>query len=142
MSLPVLVALVAVGITLTVLAVHWTGGSRLPVIADETQARARFADDHPDDCVEAVFITADGADAFLPLADGRIGIVHRVGDMFLTRVVSAGDRLHPKIDGMSLVLAFDDFTWRGGTFVFGSEAEAGTIGQALAAADGNDRKAA
>jgi len=142
MSLPVLVALVAVGITLTVLAVHWTGGSRLAVIADEAQARARFADDHPDDRVEAVHITADMADAFLLLADGRVGIVHRVGDMFLTRIVSAADDLRPVMKGVSLELAFDDFTWRGGTFVFNSEASARQVGQALAVADSDDRKAA
>ena len=142
MSLPVLVALVAVGITLMVFAVHWTGGSRLAVIADEAQAQARFADDHPDDRVEAVHITADRADAFLLLADGRVGIVHRVGDMFLTRTVSAADGLHPEVKGASLGLAFDDFTWRGGTFVFRSESEARGIAQMLSAADGNDRKAA
>lgn len=142
MSLPVLVALVAVGITLTVLAVHWTGGSRLPVIADEAQARARFADDHPDDQVDAVHITADRADAFLLLADGHVGIVHRVGDMFLTRIVAAADCLSPGIEGASLALAFDDFTWRGGTFVFNSEAAARQVGQALAVADSNGRKAA
>ena len=142
MSLPVLVALVAVGITLTVFAVHWTGGSRLAVIADEAQAQARFSDDHPDHRVEAVHITVDRADAFLLLVDGRVGIVHRVGDMFLTRTVSAADGLHPEVKGASLGLAFDDFTWRGGTFVFRSESEARGIAQMLSAADGNDRKAA
>ena len=48
MSLPVLVALVVVGIALSVLAVHFTGGSKIATLAGADQALSRFADDFPD----------------------------------------------------------------------------------------------
>lgn len=132
MSLPVLVAIVVVGIALCVLAVHVRGGGRLASIADAAVALDRFAVDHPDDRVLSTRITRDRRTAFLELEAGRIGIVHAMGDCYLTRLVSARDimaavRPAPEI----IALRFDDFTWRGGTFTFASTADAQGVWNAV-----------
>ena len=123
MSLPLLVAIVAVGIALTVLAVHLTGGGDKAKIVDDAQALLRFAEDFPAETVERVFLTSDAADAFLILSGARVGIVHSVGQHFLTRIVSAADLTHMAAKDRTLTLDLDDFGWRGGTFAF-ADAEA------------------
>ncbi|WP_348524655.1 hypothetical protein [Mesorhizobium huakuii] len=45
MSLPVLVAIVVLGIALSVAAVHFTGGSKAATLANPDQALHRFAED-------------------------------------------------------------------------------------------------
>jgi len=49
MSLPVLVAIVVLGIALSVAAVHFTGGSKTATLIDPDQASRRFAEDFPKD---------------------------------------------------------------------------------------------
>ena len=68
MSLPLLVVIVVFGIALSVLAVHFTGGSKTATLASADQALERFAEDFPDDLATAVRLTADGRTAFLDLA--------------------------------------------------------------------------
>ena len=97
MSLPVLVAIVAFGIALSVAAVHFTGGSKTATLTDVDQALRRFAEDFPDEAVQAIRLTADAKTAFLDLGRGRIGIVHSVGDCFLTRIVTADDTRCPAL---------------------------------------------
>ena len=133
MSLPVLVALVVVGIALSVLAVHFTGGSKIATLADADQALSRFADDFPDEKVATVRLTADARTAFLDLGQGRCGIVHSVGDCFLTRIVTPHEIRAIKVDedgALSLRLA--DFTWKGGRFAFADKADARTVAAVLA----------
>lgn len=132
MSLPVLVALVVVGIALSVLAVHFTGGSRIATLAGADQALSRLADDFPDEKVATVRLTADARTAFLDLGQGRCGIVHSVGDCFLTRIVTPHDIRALNLDeagALSLKLA--DFTWRGGRFAFADSADARAVAAAL-----------
>ncbi|WP_256750570.1 hypothetical protein [Mesorhizobium sp. Mes31] len=88
MSLPVLVAIVVLGIALSVAAVHFTGGSKTAALAGPDQALTRFAEDFPDDIATRVRLTADARTAFLDIGQGRIGIVHGIGDCFLTRASS------------------------------------------------------
>ena len=132
MSLPVLVALVTVGIALSVLAVHFTGGSKIATLANAAQALSRFADDFPDEKVTTVRLTADGRTAFLDLGQERCGIVHSVGDCFLTRIVTPHDIRTLDLDeagAISLKLA--DFTWKGGRFAFADKADARAVAAAL-----------
>ncbi|AZO42997.1 MULTISPECIES: hypothetical protein [Mesorhizobium] len=132
MSLPVLVAIVALGIALSVAAVHFTGGSKTATLAGTDQALSRFAEDFPDEVATVVRLTADARTAFLDIGRGRIGIVHSIGDCFLTRIVTpqdvavlnAGD-----VNTVSFRLA--DFTWKGGRFRFASAADAQGVLEAL-----------
>ena len=132
MSLPVLVALVVVGIALSVLAVHFTGGSKIATLAGADQALDRFADDFPDEKAGAVRLTADSRTAFLDLGQGRCGFVHSVGDCFLTRIVTRHDIQALDVDEAgAITLKLADFTWKGGRFAFADRADAKAVAAAL-----------
>lgn len=125
MSLPVLVAIVALGIALSVAAVHFTGGSKTATLADADQALRRFAEDYPDEMASTVRLTADAKTAFLDLGRGRIGIVHSIGDCFLTRIVTAADVSMSNSDETNTILMrLTDFTWKGGRFRFAGASDA------------------
>lgn len=132
MSLPVLVAIVAFGIALSVAAVHFTGGSKTATLAGPDQALHRFAEDYPDETAATVRLTADAKTAFLDLGRGRIGIVHSIGDCFLTRIVTPADT---KVSGAgeahTVLVRLTDFTWKGGRFRFASAADAQALLNAL-----------
>lgn len=137
-SLPVLGVMVVVGISMAVAAVHFTGGSRTTRLADARQALNRFAVDFPDLRPGAVWLTENGDTAFLELADGRIGIVHSIGDRFLTRIVTPVEIERAKLDHNNvLTLHLKDFTWRGGRFAFADVAAASAI---LTALDPNNQQ--
>lgn len=132
MSLPILVALVTVGIALTVAAVHFTGGSKTSAIASADHARQLFFSDFPDERAGATHVTADGKSAFLALPDSRTGIVQSFGDGFFTRIVSAGDIAQLTVREPGIVsIRFRDFTWTGGHFPFTDMAVARTIASTL-----------
>ncbi len=132
MSLPILVAMVVIGITAAVVAVHLTGGSAKARLAGEDQARCRFADDFPDEAISAIRITSNGETAFLELESGRTGIVQVFGDKFLTRIVSPKDIA--RIDALrpaGISIRLHDFTWGGGEFRFADDEAANAVFQAL-----------
>ena len=132
MSLPILVAIVAIGIALTVAAVHFTGGSKRAAIADAGQARQIFLADFPDERVGTVTVTTDRASAFLGLDSGRTGIVQSFGDGFFTRIVGAGDVASVTMQGPATVcLRFRDFTWRSADFRFAEKETALAVVAAL-----------
>ena len=132
MSLPVLVAIVAFGIALSVAAVHFTGGSKTATLSGADHAVSRFAEDFPDEVVAAARLTADARTAFLDVGRGRFGIVHSIGDCFLTRIVTASDIVALDVDDRgAILLKLADFTWKGGRFVFADRTDAKTIAVAL-----------
>ena len=131
MSLPVLVVLVVLGIALSVAAVHFTGGMTTATLAGADQALARFAEDFPDERPRAVRLTADNHAAFLELGPRRCGIVQSIGDCFLTRIVTPHDILALAKEANVVSLRLDDFTWKGGRFVFADEAEALAVAATL-----------
>ncbi|RWC30320.1 hypothetical protein [Mesorhizobium sp.] len=132
MSLPLLVAIVALGIALSVAAVHVTGGSKTATLTGADHAKSRFTEDFPDEIATVVRLTTDARTAFLDIGRERVGIVHSIGDCFLTRIVTprevavlnAGD-----VNTVSLRLA--DFTWKGGRFRFASATDAQGLLEAL-----------
>ncbi|MDH6229707.1 hypothetical protein M2281_000279 [Mesorhizobium soli] len=132
MSLPVLIAIVVVGIALCVAAVHFTGGSKQATLAAEDDAMRRFGEDFPDETIFRVRLTEDRRTAFLVLDGNRTGIVQTIGDRFLTRIITP-----PDIDSIEfgrsakLSIRFKDFTWGGGQFAFGAAHDAGAVLQAL-----------
>ncbi|MDX8440739.1 hypothetical protein [Mesorhizobium australafricanum] len=135
MSLPVLVVLVVFGIALSVAAVHFTGGTTTATLATADQALARFAEDFPDEKPSAVRLTSDRHAAFLELGPQRCGIVQSIGDCFLTRIVAPHDILALAREGNVVSLKLNDFTWKGGQFVFADEAGAVAVAEALQGQD-------
>jgi len=118
-SLPILVAIVVVGIALTVAAVHFTGGSKVSAIADASHVRQLFFADFPDAQPGRVEITVDRHSAFLELPGGQVGIVQSFGDGFFTRIVSAGDIAQIRLrEPATVSIRFRDFSWTGGHFTF------------------------
>lgn len=126
MPLTVLVAMVTIGVSLVVLAVHVSGGTRVARLHSADDARTRFAVDHPDAEMGRCLLSADGRDAVIELADGTIGFVHAVGSKFLTRHALRGEIRGSTghDDPAKLVLATGDFTWPRATVSFESAAEA------------------
>jgi hypothetical protein len=140
MSLTVLVVMVVVGIAAIVIAVHLTGGTVTARLDSADAAWRRFADDF-DVGIRDVWLTEERHAAFLALEDGRAGIVSALGDRFLTRIVLPGDpAMQVDLDGRTVKLRIDDFTWHGGPFTFASEqqaeAVAGLLGASPALAEG------
>lgn len=135
MSLPLLVVIVAVGIALTVAAVHFTGGSKTAGIDSAEQARQIFFADFPDERAGDVIVTTDRKSAFLTLNGGRTGIVQSFGDGFFTRIVKAADvaALSVREPGM-VTIRFRDFTWTGGHFPFADMGTAQRVAAGLAPA--------
>jgi hypothetical protein len=132
MSLPLLVAMVVIGITAAVAAVHLTGGSVKARLAGADHARSRFAEDFPDENPLAVRITSNAETAFLDLEGGRTGVVQVFGDKFLTRIVSPKDIA--RIDVLrpaGLSIRLRDFTWGGGEFLFAEGEAANAVFRAL-----------
>jgi len=132
MSLPVLVAIVVVGISLCVVAVHLTGGSRLATLEHADDAARHFHQDFPDEAVRKVRLTADRCTAFMELDGGRTGIVQTFGDRFLTRIITPPDVASALLAGPGVVsIRFRDFTWSGGRFAFADPRDAGAVLQVL-----------
>jgi hypothetical protein len=131
MSLPILVAIVAVGIALAVAAVHLTGGSRQASISSEDEALQRFLLDFPAEDAGAVRLTLDGKAAFISLYSAGTGIVGVIGDKFVTRIVSARDVKRLTLAGNTVSIRFRDLTWPGGDFVFTEPSAAREIAEAL-----------
>jgi type II secretory pathway pseudopilin PulG len=131
MSLPVLVAIVVVGIALCVVAVHFTGGSRQAALEAAEDAARRFGEDFPDEAIRAIRLTSDKRTAFLELDGKRTGIVQAVGDRFLTRIFTPQDISAVTAEPGVVSIRFRDFTWAGGRFAFADADDAGKVIQAL-----------
>ncbi len=119
MSLTVLVIVVFAGISLVVLAVHFSGGSEIAQIGSKQTAVDRLSADFEEETAEDVHITRDTRTAFLLLASGMVGVVHSVGDMFLTRCLWPAEiRRVERTSDEKLLLNLNDPTWPGGVFEF------------------------
>ncbi|MFD2056648.1 hypothetical protein ACFSQT_27305 [Mesorhizobium calcicola] len=117
---------------MSVAAVHFTGGSKTATLTGADQALSRFADDFPDEVAATVRLTADARTAFLDIGRGRVGIVHSVGDCFLTRIVTSQDVTALTGDDAGTVsFRLADFTWKGGRFSFASATDAQGLLKAL-----------
>jgi hypothetical protein len=119
--------LVVGGVSLIVYLVHAAGGSRKAMLADANAAVARFAEDYPDEVPSSVHLTKGNSAAFLALPDKSVGLIHPVGDCFLTRILTAHDVSGVSPNTESLTLKIADFSFTGGTYEFASEAERQTV---------------
>jgi hypothetical protein len=132
MSLPILIVVVFAGISLIVLAVHFSGGSAVAKVDDPELARLRFAVDFEEETTRDVFIARDRETAFLLLDSKGLGIVHSVGDRFLTRLLQRSEiRGVAQPEKAAIELKLDDITWPGGRFSFDDEQAAVAVLQHL-----------
>lgn len=135
MSLPILVALVVIGIAVAVAAVHFTGGSKIATIRDSSHARDLFGADFPDEQTGEATLTSDRHSAFMSLPGGRVAIVQSFGDGFFTRAISASDIASITVrEPATISIRFKDFTWTGGHFHFDHADTARAIGERLGGA--------
>lgn len=124
-------ALVGFGVTLIVFLVHLSGGSRKAILINNDMATGRYLIDFPLAEVQSVLRTTSGDAGFLLLSDGSTGLVHAVGDAFLTRHLTAGSIKSAQSVGPELSLAFNDFTFPAATYAFADEATASSLRQRL-----------
>lgn len=129
MPLPVLIAIVAVGIVVVVLVVHLTGGSHTAEFDSEEAALERFMIDYPEAQVRKCILSKDRHDAVLELDDGQVGLVHAFGAHFLTRLVRRGEMTARAgaTEESAVDLATGDATWPRARMHFADGATARTV---------------
>lgn len=108
MPLPLLGALVVLGIGGVVLLVHLLRLSRPLGFADEAAARAAYLADYPDDEVVSVLLADDGHAAVLGTRAG-LGLVAALGAGRLTRRLGPGDLSGVEERRGALRLRLDDW---------------------------------
>ncbi|HSO48521.1 MAG TPA: hypothetical protein VLQ68_11385 [Rhizobiaceae bacterium] len=136
MPLEFLAIMVAIGLALVIGAVHFSGLSRPARLADADQARARFLLDYPDEAIGEIVLGRDGNAAFISLSAGRIGLVHAMGDRFVTRILERRVVRAVEPDGSgALVLKLDDFTLPKERAVFTNSADAAKVSHWLNGAE-------
>ena len=124
-------ALVGFGVALIVFLVHLSGGSRTAILDSDLAVTRRFRDDFPALAADRIIRTASGDAGFLLLPDGSVGLVHALGDSFLTRHLTPGYVKSAKADGLKLSLRFDDFAFSEASYRFTDAALASTLQQRL-----------
>ena len=125
-------ALVGFGVALIVFLVHLSGGSRRAILDSDLAVTQRFYEDFPTLLADHVIRTASGDAGFLLLKDGSTGLVHALGDSFLTRHLTVGSIKSAKSDGSTLSLRFDDFSFPAAVYLFSDAASASILQQRLA----------
>lgn len=115
--------LVVGGVSLIVYVVHAAGGSRKAKLSNAEAAIARFAEDYPDEVPSSIHLTKGSSAAFLALHNKTVGVIHPVGDCFLTRILTAQDVSIISSNAESLTLKIADFSFTGGTYEFANRAE-------------------
>ncbi len=124
MSLGILALLVVVGVGGVVLAIHLSGGTVTATLGSSTTAIDRFAEDFPDADVTEAVLSADQTAAILALSGDEAGIVHAVGDRFLTRHLTGNTSFAVRAENeVSLSLQLNDISWRGARLTFASGAD-------------------
>lgn len=124
-------ALVGFGVTLIVFLVHLSGGSRKAVLASDDAVTKRYLDDFPASGIRSVVRTKSASDGFLILQDGTVGLVHAVGDAFLTRHLTSGAIKLVTNSGPRVTVRFADFTFPSATFEFSDAALAASLAKRL-----------
>lgn len=134
MPLEILGPLVICGISLTVLAVYFSGVSKPAKLADQNAARAEFLKDYGDADINKTFLTSDNRAGFLMLSQkNTLGLVEAMGSQFLTRFLAPGDVAGVKLSGDLLEVRFNDFTHKNQHYIVDSKEDVTAIQKALSA---------
>ncbi len=140
MSLMILAVLVVIGVGGVVLAIHLAGGTVTVVLESENDAIRRFADDFPDAEVRQTIISSNKQTAILALGDGSAGVVHAIGDRFLTRHMGEVGPYMAQPEGDAILsLQLDDISWRGAQIEFESQPDRDAALEVLKPAGENQR---
>ncbi|AIK41418.1 Uncharacterised protein [Brucella anthropi] len=120
MDLRLLLLMVVAGIGFGVLLIHFLGGGlKRSILPDDESVKARFHLDYPEIEIGEICYTDDHRTAFFLLRGASTGLVHSVGNRFLTRCVTAADVLTLEHKGdTELILHMKDFTWPKARFLF------------------------
>ncbi len=111
MTLPLLLLLVVIGVSLVVGAVHLAGGSKISALTDENSAIERFAVDFPEFVSTKIVLSSDHNVAVL-INDRSVnaGIVVVMGAHSLTRILDADFLNSVTRSDKGLVLGLADMT--------------------------------
>lgn len=134
MPLEILGPMVICGITLTVLAVYFSGISKPAKLADNAEAKTEFLMDYADASVKTTILTTDKSAGFLMLKQkNTIGLVEAMGSEFLTRLLSPGDIAGLELSEGKLNVRFNDFTHKRHSYTIENPKDATMIHDALTA---------
>lgn len=140
MSLMILAVLVVIGVGGVVLAIHLSGGTITVVLESEKAAILRFTADFPEADVHRTIISSDKQSAILALGDGSAGVVHAIGDRFLTRHFGEVGPYVAQPEGDAILsLQLDDISWRGAQIEFDSPSDRDAALDVLKPAGENQR---
>lgn len=106
-----LIAAGAVAATMLLILINWLiGGWRSARVDSDSTARARYAQDFPDDCILDAAIDRNARAALLALDTPRaMGLVVALGDRLVTRRLRERDLRRADRDATGLTLRLDDF---------------------------------
>ena len=111
MTLPLLLLLVVIGVSLVVGAVHLAGGSKNSSLLDENKALERFAFDFPDfECSRVVLASDHNVAVLINDRSANAGLVVVMGAHFLTRILDADFINSVTRSDNGLVLGLADMT--------------------------------
>lgn len=134
MPLEILGPLVICGITLTVLAVYFSGISKPAKLAGSAEAKSEFLLDYGEEQVKNAILTTDKSAGFLMLDQkNTVGLVEAMGSEFLTRLLSKGDIAGLELSEGKLNVRYNDFTHKRHSYEIDNSKDATTIHDALMA---------
>lgn len=128
LGLSTLIVMIVVGVTIAILATHFMGGSKQPLLNDDEQTKSIFLQDFPETTIGPIIYPNDRRTAFFQLQESRVGIVHGIGNRFLTKQISPSEILSAEAVGATeLKLRLRDFTWPKAKFSFVDEASRNNV---------------
>ncbi len=134
MSLPLLLVLVLVGVSLVVGAVHLAGGTRKLSLQNMGQVKQRFLLDYPDFTGEEIIVSDDNNVAILfGDVSGNTGLVLAMGTHSLTRMLDADLLISITRSDKGLMFGLKDMTLPNVEFVFSNSEQRGDIERRLKA---------
>ncbi len=132
MTLPILLLIVVIGVSVVVGAVHLAGGSRIVPIPSEADALERLQLDYPDYSASSVYLSDDHRNALIfDNKEKTAGLVVVMGDRSLTRMLDQTmiKSIERRKNEIKLKLA--DLTLPAIRFICGDETVADSIAQNL-----------
>lgn len=134
MPLEILGPLVIFGISLTVLAVYFSGISKAARLTDAKEVQMEFLRDYADAIIEKTFLTSDNRAGFVALSEkNTFGLVEAMGSQFLTRFLAPGDVASVKLSDGQLDVCYNDFTHKKQHYTIDNQKDAAAILEALSA---------
>ena len=111
MPLSILVPMILIGLPVVIGLVWWVNKNKEQKDLEDELARSRFLLDFPNVKIVSVVISDDGKTAFLQLSEtGNVGLVHQIGQNFLTRTIDRQTLESIERTDGTVVLKLRDFT--------------------------------